>query len=77
MFFSAYHLYPFLEDALNSNRDVIDHLKCEVDGISTPTSRLVDSADWVATKGELEGPESAGALLNHPYRGRQQVLSQL
>ena len=77
MSFSAYHLHPFLEDALHSNRDVVDHLKREVDGISPAKSRLVDSADRVASEGEFEGPESTGALLDHSYRGREQVLSQL
>ena len=74
---SAHHLYPFLEDSLHSNRDVVDHLKCEVDGVSPAMGRLVDATDRVAPECEFERPESTGALLDHSYRGRQQVLSKL
>ena len=74
--FLAYHLYPFLEDSLNRYRDVVDHLKREVYGTSPAVTRLIDSADRVAAEGEFEGPESTGALLNHSYRGGQQVPSQ-
>ena len=75
--FFSYHLYPFLEDSLNRNGDVIDHLKREVDGTSPAVTRLIDSSDRVASEGELEGPKPTGALLDHSYRGGQQVLSQL